>query len=130
MARLRGHNRRERYRGTALAEAAIVLMLLMLVTLGALQYGWAFYCLQRATNAARHGARAQAVVNPPSQAETSAQMVAMISDLEPTIQWPAAEEGMVTARVVVSQAKAQLIQWNLLPVPELRPTVTMRREGP
>lgn len=130
MARLRGYKGRQRCRGTALAEAAIVLTLLMLVTLGALQYGWAFYCLQRATNAARHGARAQAVVNPPSQAETAAQMAAMISDLEPTIEWPAAEEGMVAARVVVSQAKAQLIQWNLLPVPELRPTVTMRREGP
>ncbi|MDI6451680.1 TadE/TadG family type IV pilus assembly protein [Anaerobaca lacustris] len=129
MARLRAYKGRQRYRGTALAEAAIVLMLLLLVTLGALQYGWAFYCLQRATNAARHGARAQAVVNPPSQAETSAQMQAMISDLQPTIEWPTAEEGMVTARVVVSQAKVQLFP-GLLPVPELRPTVTMRREGP
>lgn len=130
MARLRANKGRQRYRGTALAEAAIVLMLLLLVTLGALQYGWAFYCLQRATNAARHGARAQAVVNPPDVTETQAQMTAMISDLEPscTVTAPDAD-GMVRATVVVSQAKVQLFP-GLLPVPELRPTVTMRREGP
>jgi Flp pilus assembly protein TadG len=107
-------------------------MLLLMVTMGALQYGWAFYCLQRATNAARHGARMAAVVNA-DVAAAKTEMLALVSDLNPTGASDISVDtvnGTVTGIVVIPAAKAQLIQWNLLPVPELRPTVTMRREGP
>jgi len=118
-----------RYRGVVMAEFAIVLVVLLMVTLGALQYGWAFYCLQRATNAARHAARVQAVADAPASTVTEAQAEAMVADIDGdcTITGPTA--GMVTAKVVIPQAKAQLIPWNVMPVPELRPTVTMHKEG-
>jgi len=44
-------------RGTAIVEAAIVLPLLLLLTMGAIEYGWLFLKAQQITNAARHGAR-------------------------------------------------------------------------
>ena len=118
-----------RYRGVVMAEFAMVLTLLLMVTLGALQYGWAFYCLQRATNAARHGARAQVVVDAPDPGTTVAQVEAMEADLDPTCTITGPTAGMVTATVVIPQAKSQLIPWNVMPVPELRPTITMRKEG-
>ena len=59
----RGKGSRRRLRGVVMAEAAIVMMLLCLVTLGALQYGWFFYCLHTVTNAARQGARVEATLD-------------------------------------------------------------------
>jgi Flp pilus assembly protein TadG len=44
-------------RGAAAAEAALVLPLLLMVTFGAIKYGWLFLEAQQITNAARHGAR-------------------------------------------------------------------------
>lgn len=38
-------------------EAALVFPLLLLLTVGLLEYGWMFLQYQRITNAARHGAR-------------------------------------------------------------------------
>jgi Flp pilus assembly protein TadG len=46
-----------RHRGVALVETAVVLPLLLLVTFGAIKYGWLFLKAQQITNAARHGAR-------------------------------------------------------------------------
>lgn len=136
MARLRGYKGRQRCRGTALAEAAIVLMLLMLVTLGALQYGWAFYCLQRATNAARQGARMAAVkdavagnaITEMERLITAAEFAGRTCTLDPP-DATANGDGMVSATVFLPASSVQLIQWNLLPVPDLKPTVTMRKEG-
>lgn len=44
-------------RGAAVAEVALVLPVLLLVTFGAIRYGWFFLKLQQITNAARYGAR-------------------------------------------------------------------------
>ena len=44
-------------RGAAVVEAAIVLTLLILITLGIMGFGWLFLRVQQITNAARHGAR-------------------------------------------------------------------------
>jgi len=52
--RTRKENRR---RGAAAVEAALVLPVLLLVTFGAIRYGWFFLKLQQITNAARYGAR-------------------------------------------------------------------------
>ena len=44
-------------RGAAAAEIALILPVLLLVTFGAIRYGWFFLKLQQITNAARYGAR-------------------------------------------------------------------------
>jgi len=46
-----------RSRGAAVVEAALVMPILLLVTFGAIKYGWLFLKAQQITNAARYGAR-------------------------------------------------------------------------
>jgi Flp pilus assembly protein TadG len=46
-----------RSRGAAAVEAALVLPILLLVSFGAIKYGWLFLRAQQITNAARYGAR-------------------------------------------------------------------------
>ena len=43
--------------GSTTLEAVFVLILLLMVTLGTMGYGWFFFRVQQVTNAARHGAR-------------------------------------------------------------------------
>ena len=50
-----------RHRGGALVETALVLPILILVTFGAIKYGWLFLKAQQITNAARYGARMAAL---------------------------------------------------------------------
>ena len=50
-----------RSRGAITAEAALVMPILLLVTFGALKYGWLFLKAQQITNAARYGARMAAL---------------------------------------------------------------------
>ena len=42
-------------RGTALVEAAFVLQILLMITLGAIEYGWLFLIQQRITTDAHMG---------------------------------------------------------------------------
>ena len=46
-----------RHRGLATVEMALVGSLLMVLTLGAAEYGWMFWKIQQTNNAARNGAR-------------------------------------------------------------------------
>jgi len=46
-----------RYRGTVLVETAIVIVLLLMLTLGIMGFGYLFLRAQQVTTAARHGAR-------------------------------------------------------------------------
>ncbi len=48
---------RKKRRGVATVEMAIILPLLLLLTLGAMRYGWLFLKAQQITNATRMGAR-------------------------------------------------------------------------
>lgn len=48
---------KQRISGTTLVELAFVLPFFLMLTLGALHYGWLFYHLHRVTNVARHAAR-------------------------------------------------------------------------
>jgi len=120
-----------RYRGTTLAEAAIVFPLLLLVTLGALQYGWAFVNLHRITNAARHGARIAAAWGATDE-EGEAAIRALVGDMagaEPLVITDH-KLATVTATVTVPRTSVQLIPWNLLPLPEhLQRAVKMAKEG-
>jgi Flp pilus assembly protein TadG len=131
-----------RFRGAALAEAAIVMMVLCLVTLGALQYGWFFYCLHTATNAARQGARVQATLDAPAGSGTAA-----LQALLPNILKNAATVKDVQATTVVgedghaveafrgevlipnSSTAVRLLPLAFLPVPDLHAAVTMAKEG-
>src|SRR3954471_10670513 len=54
---LRRNDRRHCRRATALVEMALALLLLMLLTMGAIEYGWFFLKQQQITNAARQAAR-------------------------------------------------------------------------
>jgi len=54
MARIIAQHER---RGTMLVEAAIVLPVLMLLTMGLMEYGWIYLKSEEIANAARHGAR-------------------------------------------------------------------------
>jgi Flp pilus assembly protein TadG len=57
-----------RYRGAAIVEAAIVMTLLLMITLGVLGFGYLFLRVEQITGAARHGARLACVYsnNPPA----------------------------------------------------------------
>jgi Flp pilus assembly protein TadG len=73
-----GNRRRDRQRGVAAVEFALVLPLLLVVVLGAIDWGWYFFIDQLVTNAAREGARAGTLLPPrptstPGQAEDAAE---------------------------------------------------------
>lgn len=60
MARMKSKNNQ---RGVAIVELAIVMPVLILMTLGLIEYGWMFLKAQQITNAARQGARIGATVD-------------------------------------------------------------------
>src|SRR6267142_1730292 len=69
---------RDRQRGTAAVEFALVFPLLLTLVLGAIDWGWYFFIDQLVTNSAREGARAGTLLPPrptstAAQAETAAQ---------------------------------------------------------
>lgn len=121
-----------------LAEAALVMTLLCVITLGALQYGWFFYCLHAATNAARQGARVAAVLDgTPADGTTSLQnalfpllkAAATTSEVIPTVD--ASGRACVEGRVIIpnTSSAVRLLPISLLPVPDCRATVIMAKEG-
>ncbi len=124
-------NNKARRRGTALVETAVVLELLLLITLGAIEYGWLFYCAQRVTNAARQGARMEAVLNPPAGV-AQATMLGLVSELTPTGSVTTAG-GLVTATLSVpakGNPMVDMLRLSFLPVPEtLRAEIKMAKEG-
>ena len=131
MKELRIRRRHRRQRGTTIVEAAIVLTLLMLVTLGAIEYGWMFVNLQRITNAARQGARVAA-----ASGATDSEGDEVIDALLGEDTWTGgvmtdADALSTTATVVVdSEQVGLLIGWDLLPMPDqLRAAVTMAKEA-
>jgi len=63
---------RNRQRGVAAVEFALVLPLLLTVVMGAIDWGWYFFIDQLVTNCAREGARAGTLL-PPRPTSTGAQ---------------------------------------------------------
>jgi Flp pilus assembly protein TadG len=136
MERMKTDKRHRRLRGVALAEAAIVMMLLCLVTLGALQYGWFFYCLHTATNAARQGARVAAVFAGTTANGTDALQNCLFKLLRDAATTKAVTDvtdasgrACVQGQVIVPAANVALMPITFLPVPDCRATVTMAKEG-
>ncbi|MFC1761627.1 TadE/TadG family type IV pilus assembly protein [Planctomycetota bacterium] len=122
-------------RGSSLVEMAIVLHLLLLLTIGMLEYGWFFLNAQMITNAARHGARRGAVVDA-TDAEATAELRAALGGFLQG-KWTTAEvvtgagtDPATVATVVVPVANIRLIKFDPLPEPEnLRARVVMAKEG-
>jgi len=130
------------YKGTVLVEAALVFPLLLLLTLGAIEYGWIFLKSQQITNAARQGARVairadattQDVLTTIDYLMTAADMAnsgyqveispSDVSSVEPTFS--------INVKVTVPCANVVLINAPaLLPTPTtLRAAVSMVKEGP
>ena len=127
--------------GLATVEMAIVVLLLLMVTMGAIQYGLLFLRTQQITNAARQGARI--AILPTSG----------LSDVEAAVERLMAAAGMakvksgysvtvlpgdlggdpgdaISVRIVVPAVNVALMNTPLLPVPaNLGAEVTMAKEG-
>jgi Flp pilus assembly protein TadG len=117
-----------RRRGIAFAEAALVLPVLLLVTMGVLQYGWAFLNLQRITDAARNGARVASAFDA-TDADGDAAIAHLVGGLVGATHSVVTTGGLTTATVTVPKASVQLINWNLLPLPDnLRAVMIMHKE--
>lgn len=85
---------RDRSRGAAAVEFALVLPLLLTLVLGTIDWGWYFFVDQVVTNAAREGARAGTLVAPAGTA-------------------PAYSNGDAAENAATSAAEAYLDQLNL-----------------
>ena len=137
--------RRDRERGAAAVEFALVLPLLLMVLLGAIDWGWYFFVREVAVNAAREGARAGSVNTVDAAgAEADAHAAAIgylaglgldagsVAQTTPTVTVGTAT--LHTVRVVVSYPVGSLTGFTLPGFTSLVPaTITvaaqMRREG-
>lgn len=124
-----------------LVEAAMVLPLVMLLTMGVIEYGWMIYNQQLVTNAARHGARV-AVRPDATSAEVQNQVLAVMTQgrlagrgytltCNPTDVAAAAAGDPVVVTVNQPYVNIRLLGIPLIPVPNnLSTVVTMLKEGP
>ena len=128
-----------RYYGTAVVETAIVLGLLLLLTMGTIEYGWIFLKSQQITNAVRQAARV--AIRPDA---TNEQVVNTIDDLmdkagmassgynidKPDVTSISTGDAL-TIKITVLCENVALINIPLLPTPtNLGASVTMAKEGP
>lgn len=130
-----------RFRGIALMELALILPLVLLLTFGVIEYGWAFTKSAELTNAARHGARV-GIRPDATSGQVTADIAAFLgtaglgdSGYSVTLSPPdvsALDPGETfTVNVSVPYAGISLTGFPLLPVPaSLRASVAMAKEGP
>jgi Flp pilus assembly protein TadG len=130
------HNRR----GTALVEMALALLLLMLLTLGAVEYGWFFLKQQQITNTARQAARVACTADA-TNATVKATVDSLMSSYgmgatgyaqpySPTDVSSAARGTSVSVTVSVTYSKITITNFKLLPMPTtVSATVAMEKEG-
>jgi hypothetical protein len=129
-----------RHRGIAALEVALTLAVLLMLTFGAIEYGWYFLKVQKTTNAARQGARIAAMPDA-TPAEVASLISALMADIggsryTVTITPSNIEEmppgDMLTVSIVVPyKDNLELIGFPLIPVPEnIHASVCMAKEGP
>ena len=126
-------------KGTTVVETALVLPLLLMLVLGAIEYGWLFHNVQLVTNAARQGARVAILPHPGAESDASDVITALLTnaglaDNSPSVTiTPGVVEGRSSITVQISVSTAGLAIVNapgLLPIPAtLGCTVTMAKEG-
>jgi len=130
-----------RPRGTALVELAISLSLLLLITLGAVEYGWLFLKQQQIVNAARQAARIAALAYS-TDTQVTSEITTLMSGyglsssgytttFTPSDFSTAATGSSVSVKIAVTYSKITITNFSLLPVPTtLSATVSMVKEGP
>ena len=136
-ARRSGH----RSHGLALVELAVILPLLLILSSGAIEYGWLFLCQHELTNTARQAARYAALPD-----TTSPQVTQQVFSL--MTQYGLAKKSTdytltITPSDVTSPPSGQLVTvrislpyqnmalTSLVPVPSsLNAQVSMEKEGP
>ena len=122
-------------------EAALVFPLLLLLTMGAIEYGWLFLKVQHMTNAARQSARLaiRPDVETPEvlalidllMAEGGLADSGYVVNLTPADIASLSAGDLLEVEIRVPSAGIVIIDASFLPVPEwLRATVTMTKEGP
>lgn len=141
MAKLRMKSRLKRNEGTALIELALVLMILVLLTFGVMEYGWMFFQVQQVTNAARAGAR-EAILPDTTNADVEAVVDTAMTDaglstsgygvtITPTDVTGMSRGDPVTVAITVPYANIELLGMSIFPEPaSLDASVTMAKEGP
>jgi Flp pilus assembly protein TadG len=127
--------------GITVIEMAIIFPILLLITIGLIEYGWIFLKYQQVTNAARQGARVGARVDATNtdvdNAIDTIMAAAGISTgdytvaISPTdVTTPEPGEPL-TVTVTVPYTNIQLTGGVLVPVPtNLQSAITMAKEGP
>jgi len=135
-----------RSRGAAAVEAALVLPILLLVSFGAIKYGWLFLRAQQITNAARYGARVAiraeasstdvttAIANLMTAAGMGTSGYGVTITLAGGIIWDdlqTVEMGdAITVEVTVPSANIDIMDVPLFPdVGDIGASVTMAKEG-
>jgi Flp pilus assembly protein TadG len=127
---------RNRRRGASMVEMAIVLPLLLIITLGIIEYGWMFYKISQVNMAARAGVRV--AVRPDATDQEVAGAVASMmkdcgmkdytlshSDINVAVTTP------VSVSVSVDFSKLSLTGTSLIPVPsKIAGKGVMSKEGP
>jgi Flp pilus assembly protein TadG len=123
--------------GTAVVEMAIVLPLLLMLTIGAIEYGLLFLNAQQITNAARQGARIAILNYANAEADARALINSLLGDDAPTVNItsaaiPGDPDGRtkVTVTISVNTANLPVVSTTLFPMPDkLGASVTMACEG-
>lgn len=129
-----------RCHGLALIETALVLIVLLMITFGALEYGWMFTKQGEVTNAARTGARIGVRPNA-SNADVSAAISDVLTrtglaggqtvTLSPSDVTSLEPGQSFSVTVSISYETHELTGFPFLPTPStLDATVTMAKEGP
>lgn len=138
MALLKLRKLREK-RGVATLEMALILILLVMLTFGVMEYGWMFFKIQQVNNAAREGVRI-AVLPGSSVGEVQARVSSMMTSWQMgggynlTIA-PGAIDTLytgapVTVTVVVPYVNVELLGMSIFPTPtNLTASATMAKEG-
>ena len=132
--------RKQHSRGAVAVEAALILPLLLLLTLGAIKYGWLFLKAQQITNATRHGARL-AILPDSTTEDVENAIINMLADTNISINagnitiTPAditipAIGDAIEVRVTVPTADVDIMNVSLFPTfANLGASVTMAKEG-
>jgi len=98
---------RNRQRGVAAVEFALVLPLLLTLVMGAIDWGWFFFIDQVVTNCAREGARAGTVLAPPpTSTAAKAQDAAQQASLDFLERAHFARQGVVASFTTVGGTDA------------------------
>jgi Flp pilus assembly protein TadG len=128
-------------KGTAVIEAAIIFPLLIMLTMGAIHYGWLFLKSQEITNAARNGARVgcRAGANSAEITATVDMLMARagmagsgyVINVAPGDVFNMVKGQALEVTVTVPAANVAWLIIPLLPTPEnLAGAITMAKEGP